>query len=137
MGSLSISLLLCLATVLLSDVTCQRKGRSACSCLKTTNTVVQKENIVYYRRQLAGRCHIDAIIFTTVRNRIICADPKKPWVIRAIQYVDKKKGAVKSTARPVNSTPTYKTTPALNTTSDLNTTQLLKEPDHLKPAKIC
>ncbi|XP_056594791.1 chemokine (C-X-C motif) ligand 32b, duplicate 1 [Triplophysa dalaica] len=137
MGSLSISLLLCLATVLLTNVTCQRKGRSVCPCLKTTNTVLSKKNIVYYKRQKAGTCHIDAIVFTTVKNRIICADPKKTWVTEAIQYVDKKKGAIKSTARPVNSTPTYKTTPAQNTTSDLNTTQLLKEPDHLKSAKKC
>ncbi|XP_016354433.1 monocyte chemotactic protein 1B-like [Sinocyclocheilus anshuiensis] len=112
MRCVSVTLLLCLATMLLAQVTCQISGVSNCLCLKTSNRVLRKEEIESYMIQKAGVCHIDAILFKTVSGRFICANPLKPWVKRAVEFVDKKK-AVETTARPINSA----STSTLNNTS--------------------
>ncbi|XP_048030945.1 uncharacterized protein LOC125258138 [Megalobrama amblycephala] len=116
MRCLSITLLF-LATMLLAQVTCQLSGPSTCPCLKTSETVLRKENIRSYKIQKARVCQIVAIQFKTVRGLTFCSDPRKPWVKRAIEYVDKKKNANKTTARPKNS---KSTTTELNTTSHWN-----------------
>nr|XP_055038404.1 chemokine (C-X-C motif) ligand 32b, duplicate 1 [Misgurnus anguillicaudatus] len=126
MRSASIFLLLCMAAMLLGDANCQRNARSSCPCLKTTNTVLRKENILSYKRQTAGVCHIDAIVFTTGKNTIVCSDPRKLWVKKAVEYLDNKKKPVKPTARPVNSTSTLKTTLGLNTGSQRSTAKNCK-----------
>nr|AXJ20719.1 putative chemokine ligand 32b [Ctenopharyngodon idella] len=109
-----------LATMLLAQVTCQMPGPSTCLCLKTSEVVLRKENIRSYKIQKTSVCQIDAVQFKTVRGLTFCSDPRKLWVKRAIQYVDKKKNANKTTARPKNSTSTFKTTTQLNTTSHWN-----------------
>ncbi|KAI2645077.1 Eotaxin [Labeo rohita] len=114
----SVTLLLCLATVMLAQVSCQISGRSNCLCLKTSNRVPRKENIESYMIQTAGVCHIDAILFKTVKGRFVCADPKNSLAIDARQYVDNKKVAPKKTTRPIKTAST--STP--NNTSDWNTT---------------
>ncbi|KAF4095731.1 chemokine (C-X-C motif) ligand 32b, duplicate 1 [Onychostoma macrolepis] len=112
----SVTLLLCLATILLAQVTCQINGRSSCLCLKTSNRVPRKENIESYMIQNAGACHIDAILFKTVKGRFICADPKNLLAINARKYLDSKKKAAETTDRPVNSASTFKSASMLNTT---------------------
>ncbi|XP_016097676.1 chemokine (C-X-C motif) ligand 32b, duplicate 1 [Sinocyclocheilus grahami] len=109
MRCVSVTLLLCLATMLLAQVTCQISGRSNCLCLKTSNRVPRKENIECYIIQNAGVCHIDAILFKTVKGRFICADPLNPSARKARKYVDNKKKATETTSRPVNSASTFKT----------------------------
>ncbi|XP_039540577.1 chemokine (C-X-C motif) ligand 32b, duplicate 1 [Pimephales promelas] len=118
MKCVSITLLF-LATVLLSQVTCQQSGRS-CLCLKTSKSVPRRENIISYTIQRAGVCHIDAIVFKTVRGRI-CSEPKMPLVKKAMQFVDEKK-AIKTTSHPIFSTSIFETESTLNTTSHWNTT---------------
>ncbi|XP_051542531.1 chemokine (C-X-C motif) ligand 32b, duplicate 1 [Myxocyprinus asiaticus] len=113
----SISPLLCLATMLLSYVTCQIIGCSTCPCLKTSDTVLRLENITNYKRHTAGVCHIDAIEFKTVKGFTVCSNPQKPWVRRAMKFVDKKRKANEMTARPINSTLPFKTASTQNTTS--------------------
>uniref|UniRef100_A0A8C1Q5E1 Chemokine interleukin-8-like domain-containing protein n=1 Tax=Cyprinus carpio TaxID=7962 RepID=A0A8C1Q5E1_CYPCA len=93
MRCVSVTLLLCLATMLLAQVTCQISGRSNCLCLKTLNRVPRKENIESYMIQKAGICHIDAILFKTVKGRFICADPQNPVAINARKHMDNKKKA--------------------------------------------
>ncbi|KAK7118540.1 hypothetical protein R3I94_022131 [Phoxinus phoxinus] len=122
MRCVSITPLLFLATVLLAQVTCQQSGRSTCHCLKLSKTVLRKEMIRSYTVQKAGVCHIDAIVFKTVRGST-CSNPELPWVKRAMQYLDEKAAAAnKTTARPIFSTSTFKTTSMLNTTAHWNTT---------------
>ncbi|KAK7123568.1 hypothetical protein R3I93_021865 [Phoxinus phoxinus] len=111
--------LLFLATVLLALVTCQQSGRSTCPCLKTSKTVLRRENIRSYTVQKAGVCHIAAIVFKKVRG-FTCSNPQLPWVKRAMQYLDEKAAAIKTTARPIFSTSTFKTTSTLITTSHWN-----------------
>uniref|UniRef100_A0A8C1U1L8 Chemokine interleukin-8-like domain-containing protein n=1 Tax=Cyprinus carpio TaxID=7962 RepID=A0A8C1U1L8_CYPCA len=91
MSCVSITLLLCLATMLLTQVTCQTIGRLLCTCLKTSEAVLHKEDIKSYKIHKADICHIDAIEFKTVSGLTFCSNPQKPWVKRAIEFVDKKK----------------------------------------------
>ncbi|XP_058623825.1 C-C motif chemokine 7-like [Onychostoma macrolepis] len=112
----SVTLLLCLATMLLAQVTCQINGRSSCLCLKTSNRVPRKENLESYMIQNAGSCHIDAILFKTVKGQFFCADPQNPLAINARKYMDMKN----KTAFLINPTSTLKTGSTLSTTSDRN-----------------
>uniref|UniRef100_A0A673HZF6 Chemokine interleukin-8-like domain-containing protein n=1 Tax=Sinocyclocheilus rhinocerous TaxID=307959 RepID=A0A673HZF6_9TELE len=119
MSCVSITLLLCLATMLLAQVTCQISGVSNCLCLKTSNRVLRKEMIESYMIQKAAVCHIDAILFKTVRGRFICANPLMHWVKRAMEFVDKRK-AIKKKAHPMNPAPTFTTASTLDAASDWN-----------------
>uniref|UniRef100_A0A8C1U6W1 Chemokine interleukin-8-like domain-containing protein n=1 Tax=Cyprinus carpio TaxID=7962 RepID=A0A8C1U6W1_CYPCA len=120
MRCVSVTLLLCLATMLLAQVTCQINGVSNCPCLRTSNQVPRKKDIENYMIQKAGICHIDAILFKTVSGRFICADPIKPWVKRAMEYVDNKKKAAETTACPINPAPTFTKASTPDTASDWN-----------------
>ncbi|XDV47695.1 hypothetical protein PO909_017265, partial [Leuciscus waleckii] len=100
MRCVSITPLLFLATVLLAQVTLQQSGRSTCPCLKTSKNVLRRENIRSYMIQKAGVCHIDAIVFKTDKGTF-CSEPQKPWVKKAMQFVDKKAAAIKTTSRPI------------------------------------
>ncbi|XP_056306837.1 chemokine (C-X-C motif) ligand 32b, duplicate 1 [Danio aesculapii] len=114
--------LLCLAVMLLVQVSCQISNLY-CPCLKTRSDVVlRKANIKSYTTQRAGICHVDAIVFKTVKGITFCADPKQTWVKDAMKSLDKKKAAPrpKATAQPINST--FDATSMPNTTSYLNTT---------------
>uniref|UniRef100_A0A8C1U4A4 Chemokine interleukin-8-like domain-containing protein n=1 Tax=Cyprinus carpio TaxID=7962 RepID=A0A8C1U4A4_CYPCA len=120
MRCVSVTLLLCLATMLLAQFTCQISGMSNCPCLKTSNKVYRKEEMENYMTQKAGICHIDAILFKTVSGRFICADPLKAWRKLPGEFVDKKKKAVKMTANPINAAPTFTTASTPDTASDWN-----------------
>ncbi|XP_051556882.1 C-C motif chemokine 4-like, partial [Myxocyprinus asiaticus] len=39
-------------------------------------------------------CNIDAVIFTTVKNRQICANPNDPWVQKAISHIQNTRNSV-------------------------------------------
>uniref|UniRef100_A0A672S3H1 Chemokine interleukin-8-like domain-containing protein n=1 Tax=Sinocyclocheilus grahami TaxID=75366 RepID=A0A672S3H1_SINGR len=119
MSCVLITLLLCLAPILLAQVTCQISGMSNCFCLKTSNRVLRKEKIESYMIQKVGVCHTDAILFKRVSGRFICANPLKPWVKRAMEFVDKKK-AIKKKAHPMNPAPTFTTASTLDAASDWN-----------------
>ncbi|XP_052398842.1 chemokine (C-X-C motif) ligand 32b, duplicate 1 [Carassius gibelio] len=107
MRCVSVTLLLCLATMLLDQVNCQLSGGSTCPCLKTTDRVYRKEDMEGYIKQEAGVCLVDAVLFKAINGRFICGNPQKLWVKRAVEFLDKKKKpAVKTTVRPLNSAPT-------------------------------
>uniref|UniRef100_A0A3B1KGZ3 Chemokine interleukin-8-like domain-containing protein n=1 Tax=Astyanax mexicanus TaxID=7994 RepID=A0A3B1KGZ3_ASTMX len=48
-----------------------------CKCLRTSNTVLQVQRVKSYYVQKSGLCHVDAVVFTTVRGIAVCSDPKK------------------------------------------------------------
>uniref|UniRef100_A0A8C1CC16 Chemokine interleukin-8-like domain-containing protein n=1 Tax=Cyprinus carpio carpio TaxID=630221 RepID=A0A8C1CC16_CYPCA len=116
MSCVSITLLLCLATMLLTQNECLLSGVSNCPCLKTSNWVPRKEQIESYMIQKAPICHIDAVLFKTVSGRFICADPIKARRKKPREFVDKKKKAVKMTAHPINAAPTFTTASTPDTT---------------------
>uniref|UniRef100_A0A671N0T4 Chemokine interleukin-8-like domain-containing protein n=1 Tax=Sinocyclocheilus anshuiensis TaxID=1608454 RepID=A0A671N0T4_9TELE len=125
MSCVSITLLLCLATMLLAQVTCQISGVSNCLCLKTSNRVLRKEMIESYMIQKAGVCHIDAILFKAASGLTFCSNPQKPWVKRATEFVDNKWSALETTAHPLNSAPTSKTALTLDTKAIETTAHLI------------
>uniref|UniRef100_A0A8C1H654 Chemokine interleukin-8-like domain-containing protein n=1 Tax=Cyprinus carpio carpio TaxID=630221 RepID=A0A8C1H654_CYPCA len=127
MSSVSKTLLLCLAIILLAQVTAST-GHSFCPCLKTSETVLSKEDIKHYKILKADICHIDAIEFKTVNGLTFCSNPRKLWVKRAMQFVDKK--ANETTAHPINATSTFKTESVQNTTSHWNGQDELRSRSH-------
>uniref|UniRef100_A0A8C2G9C5 Chemokine interleukin-8-like domain-containing protein n=1 Tax=Cyprinus carpio TaxID=7962 RepID=A0A8C2G9C5_CYPCA len=139
MRCVSVTLLLCLATMLLAQVTCQINGVSNCPCLRTSNQVPRKKDIENYMIQKAGICHIDAILFKTVSGRFICADPLKARREIPMEFVDKKKKAVKMTAHPINAAPTFTTASTPDTASDWNGQDELRttEPELLEFVNTC
>ncbi|KAI4881428.1 hypothetical protein NFI96_014468, partial [Prochilodus magdalenae] len=46
-------------------------------------------------------CRLNAVIFTTVKNRKICADPEASWVKNAISYLKNKKKPTESISEAV------------------------------------
>ncbi|XP_062377357.1 monocyte chemotactic protein 1B-like [Sardina pilchardus] len=84
------TLCLCIATSLLFATLGRASIATAC-CPKTTNTVLRQSNITGYHRQERGICPVQAVVFTTVRNIRVCSDPKKPWVKKAVKFIDSKK----------------------------------------------
>uniref|UniRef100_A0A8B9GYB0 Chemokine interleukin-8-like domain-containing protein n=1 Tax=Astyanax mexicanus TaxID=7994 RepID=A0A8B9GYB0_ASTMX len=114
--------LLCLtAALLLTATLCQVKG--TCKCLRTSNTVLQVQRVKSYYVQKSGLCHVDAVVFTTVRGITVCSDPKKPWVKKAITAVDARTRASLPPSSPAVPTKTATTasTPkwSTETTGDL------------------
>ncbi|KAG9343531.1 hypothetical protein JZ751_013697 [Albula glossodonta] len=75
-------LLLLLSVSLFSALT-----ESAC-CTKYTRGSVPMEIVKGFAIQDNHRvCRIDAVIFVTLRGKKVCADPKEPWVMKAIQQL--------------------------------------------------
>ncbi|XP_053186297.1 C-C motif chemokine 20 [Scomber japonicus] len=44
---------------------------------------------IYTIQEITGFCNIKAVIFRTIKDKQVCADPKAPWVIRAMASVPK------------------------------------------------
>ncbi|KAI4904012.1 hypothetical protein NFI96_021460 [Prochilodus magdalenae] len=110
------TVLLSLTLLLLAATFSQGAGEpgGSCVCLRTSGTVLRITNIRSYYVQRAGVCHIDAVVFTTVKGLKICSDPKKPWAERAMKAVDARKKPVSSSVVPV----TTGFIPTRNTTGD-------------------
>ncbi|XP_026860184.2 chemokine (C-X-C motif) ligand 32b, duplicate 1 [Electrophorus electricus] len=100
------TLLLCV-TVMLAATSCQSSRSSLCGCLKTSLTILPVSRIKAYSIQKASPCHIEAVMFTTIKGIKVCSDPKKLWVKKAMKSLN----AVKRTAIT-----TYPTTLSFNTT---------------------
>ncbi|KAG7317737.1 hypothetical protein KOW79_018772 [Hemibagrus wyckioides] len=82
--------LLCLFAVLLSATICQ-SIENPCLCIKISNRMVPASRIKSYYLQKSGLCHITAAVLTTMKGGTVCADPKKVWVMKAMQLVDAKR----------------------------------------------
>uniref|UniRef100_A0AAY3ZY04 Chemokine interleukin-8-like domain-containing protein n=1 Tax=Denticeps clupeoides TaxID=299321 RepID=A0AAY3ZY04_9TELE len=62
-------------------------------CLKYVKTVKPaiKRRVTQYRLQeLDGGCNIPAVVFTLKYGRVMCADPKQPWVKSLVHNLDRK-----------------------------------------------
>ncbi|XP_030629315.1 C-C motif chemokine 2 [Chanos chanos] len=57
-------------------------------CTKYSDAALPVVRLRDYRVQdLTGLCHIEAVIFSTVRGRLICANPEEKWVKDGIKYI--------------------------------------------------
>uniref|UniRef100_A0A3B3UDI2 Chemokine interleukin-8-like domain-containing protein n=1 Tax=Poecilia latipinna TaxID=48699 RepID=A0A3B3UDI2_9TELE len=63
---------------------------SNCKCLVVSKTRVHHSKIKEYTIQDNGICLFRAIVFRTVRGRIICADPNSKWAKHVIQKLKAK-----------------------------------------------
>ncbi|KAM5325798.1 C-C motif chemokine 20 isoform 2-T2 [Glossophaga mutica] len=81
-------LLAALMSLLLLHLCSQSEASTFDCCLRYTDRMLRTRNIKGFRRQLANEaCDIDAVVFHTKRGWFVCADPKKKWVVHAIQVL--------------------------------------------------
>ncbi|XP_032342284.1 fractalkine [Camelus ferus] len=81
----------CHLTMLLAG---QQRGVNKCSiqCSKMTTSKIPVNRLVQYQRNQES-CNRRAIILTTVKGLLICADPKEEWVQKAMEYLDRQTAA--------------------------------------------
>ncbi|XP_030015835.1 C-C motif chemokine 2-like isoform X1 [Sphaeramia orbicularis] len=79
---------LLLVTILVSSVASQ--GGIASCCRTTSNTQIHRDRLKSYYIQYPPTCHLHAVVFTTVKNVRICADPEKVWTKTSMAYLDGK-----------------------------------------------
>ncbi|XP_031439854.1 C-C motif chemokine 12-like isoform X1 [Clupea harengus] len=82
-------------------------------CQKTSTTRLQLSKIKHYHMQKVGLCPVDAVVFTTVKDVRVCSDPRRPWVKKAVRYIDSMKQ--KTTAVLTTQGMKQQTTPVLTT----------------------
>uniref|UniRef100_A0A8C7XQE5 Chemokine interleukin-8-like domain-containing protein n=1 Tax=Oryzias sinensis TaxID=183150 RepID=A0A8C7XQE5_9TELE len=77
-----------LVAVLLSQVSTQG-GISSC-CLKISRTQVHRDFLKKYYVQYPPSCSKHAVVFTTIKNVRICANPNSLWTLTSMAYLDGK-----------------------------------------------
>nr|XP_015103561.1 fractalkine [Vicugna pacos] len=82
----------CHLTMLLAG---QQRGVNKCSiqCNKMTTSKIPVNRLVQYQRNQES-CNRRAIILTTVKGLLICADPKEEWVQKAMEYLDRQSASL-------------------------------------------
>ncbi|XP_066565074.1 C-C motif chemokine 2 [Amia ocellicauda] len=95
-------LFLCLRTLILVAIASGASGPAKTCCPKWSTTVLQFEKVKDYVKQNKPVCPIEAVVFTTVREIQVCADPSKPWVKKAIKHVDELKKKSFITVKPLH-----------------------------------
>ncbi|XP_036384087.1 C-C motif chemokine 19-like [Megalops cyprinoides] len=85
------SISLCLWVFLLYCLSSVIQGERAMDCcLRVSYEEIPKHIVKRYTHQTRGYgCDISAVIFTTKRNRNLCAPPGVSWVADVISYLDK------------------------------------------------
>ncbi|XP_005402893.1 PREDICTED: C-C motif chemokine 2-like [Chinchilla lanigera] len=96
----------------------QPGGVNAPVCCYIFNRKIPLKRVMSYERITSSRCPQEAVIFKTVMNREICADPKQSWVEDYIARLDQK------TQQKQNST-------ALKTSVPLNISLTTPDPKNL------
>ncbi|XP_049889553.1 eotaxin [Epinephelus moara] len=60
-------------------------------CTEYQENRIPVKFLKYYKiQEITDNCNIKAVIFKTVKNRLLCADPDKKWVKIAMETVPEK-----------------------------------------------
>ncbi|KAM8727081.1 C-C motif chemokine 20 [Acanthopagrus schlegelii] len=86
-------LALCVSVILVLLVALgESKGRLCCTRYQE-NPVAEKRLKNYMIQEVTGFCNIKAVIFKTIKNRPVCADPDAEWVKQAMKVVPQRSRA--------------------------------------------
>nr|XP_020471669.1 C-C motif chemokine 16-like [Monopterus albus] len=84
-------LAVCVSVLLVLLVAMSESKPMKSCCTQYHPSPVPFKVLKYYRIQDNKQyCNIKAIIFTTVRNRLVCANPDSEWVQYAIGFLPEK-----------------------------------------------
>ncbi|KAL7836844.1 hypothetical protein AOLI_G00281280 [Acnodon oligacanthus] len=76
--------------ILSSNLTVSFGDQAVDCCLSISNHPIPKQLLAGYRKQFKGEgCSIDAVLFRTKKNRVLCAPPDSPWVKERKNWLDK------------------------------------------------
>nr|XP_033507379.1 monocyte chemotactic protein 1B-like [Epinephelus lanceolatus] len=79
---------LLLVTIMVSTASAHG-GISSC-CRNLSNTQIHRDLLRSYYEQHKPACPIPAVVFYTLRNKRICADPLSLWTQTSMAYLDGK-----------------------------------------------
>ncbi|CAH6785785.1 C-C motif chemokine 12 [Phodopus roborovskii] len=63
---------------------------SVTCCYKMATQKIHMRKLKSYRRITTTQCPWEAVIFRTILDKEICADPKDKWVENSIKHLDQK-----------------------------------------------
>ncbi|XP_037644677.1 monocyte chemotactic protein 1B-like isoform X1 [Sebastes umbrosus] len=72
--------------------TASTKGGTASCCRKLSKTKIHRDLLKEYYKQDKSSCPINAVVFTTLKNKRICANPNRVWTKTSMAYIDGNNG---------------------------------------------
>ncbi|XP_042354452.1 monocyte chemotactic protein 1B-like [Plectropomus leopardus] len=79
---------LLLVTIMVSTASAQ--GGIASCCRRLSDTQIHRDNLKSYYEQHKPPCPLHAVVFYTLQDKRICADPIKLWTQTSMAYLDGK-----------------------------------------------
>ncbi|XP_047444581.1 integumentary mucin C.1-like [Mugil cephalus] len=97
-------------------------GRVSDCCLQWSRTKLHPKQIKDYTIQSEGVCPIKAVVFLTVRGKIVCSNPEISWVKDAILKVDGARISGKASTVGMTPAPSMTSENEAASTTDVTTT---------------
>ncbi|XP_038550754.1 C-C motif chemokine 20-like [Micropterus salmoides] len=84
-------LTVCVSVILVLLVALGESSPMRLCCTQYQDHPIPVKVLKYYRiQEVTEACNIKAVIFKTVRNRLLCANPDTKWVQKAMNSVPQK-----------------------------------------------
>ncbi|NP_001166397.1 C-C motif chemokine 2 precursor [Cavia porcellus] len=102
------SVLLCLLVIeatFCSLLMAQPDGVNTPTCCYTFNKQIPLKRVKGYERITSSRCPQEAVIFRTLKNKEVCADPTQKWVQDYIAKLDQRTQQKQNSTAPQTSKP--------------------------------